>query len=255
MEPQTKLYALMKLDLKDTGEFVGVFATLNVEDAHGDITIPGAFGEQQVLISQYNHGSWGQGVDALPIGVGKIYEKGDEAIVEGEFDMSDDAAIKTYKKMQYVHAKGRVQEFSYALPEIDYEISEKDGHRVRILKKIRVNEVSPVLMGAGINTRLLAIKSILGEKIQPDELGGLKLLDHIELVTIASKGLAERLLALEALRKSKGKSVSEATLDKLPELRDAMASALQELGRVDVDPDLALAEFIRFQKTIARRRS
>jgi hypothetical protein len=33
------------------------------------------------------------------------------------------------------------------------------GESVRVLKKIRVNEISPVLMGVGVGTRLLAIKS------------------------------------------------------------------------------------------------
>lgn len=255
MDMQTKIFTMKSLELKDAGQFVGVFATMNVEDKHGDVTLPGAFGEQQVLISQYNHGSWGEGVNALPIGVGRIYEKGDDAIVEGEFDMADDAAVKTYNKMKYVHSKGRTQEFSYALPEIDWEMREVDGHRQRLLKKIRVNEVSPVLMGAGVNTRLLAVKSMLGQNMDTDVLGGMKLLDHIELVSWAVKGLATRLTSLQALREVNGKSVSEATLVKLPELRDAVALALKELNRVGTNPDEVLAEFVRFQKTMAQRRS
>lgn len=250
MDVQTKLYSMKSIELKEAGQFVGVFSTFNVEDSQGDVTLPGAIGEQSVIISQYNHGSWGAGVSALPIGVGKVYEKGEEAIVEGEFDMSDEAAVKTYKKMMYIKSKGRVQEFSYALPEIDFEYREQDGRRQRVLKRIRVNEVSPVLMGAGVNTRLLDIKSI-----KPDELIGLKLMDHIELIVVAAKGLADRLQKLDALRRTEGKSVSEATLDKLPELRDALALTLEELGRVGVDPDLALAEFVRFQKIAAQRRS
>jgi hypothetical protein len=246
MEVQTKIYELKSIELKEEGSFVGVFATLNVEDSQGDVTLPGAFGEQNVVISQYNHGSWGTGVAALPIGVGKIYERGEEAIVEGEFDMSDDAAVKTYKKMLYVKSKGRVQEFSYALPEIDWEMREVDGRRQRMLKKIRVNEVSPVLMGAGVNTRLLDIKA---------EGSGLKLVEHIDLVVKASKNLAERLQSLEELRRAEGKSVSEATLERLPELRDVMASVLEGLGRVSADPEAALTEFIRFQKHMAQRRS
>jgi hypothetical protein len=148
----------IKLDIDGEGTFQAVFATMNVIDKDGDLTEPGAFGTQQVLISQYNHGSWGDGADALPIGVGTIYEKDEEAVVQGEFDMSDEAAVKTYNKIKYLKEKGRTQEWSYALPEVDWETREIDGQRIRVLKKIKVPEVSPVIMGAGENTRLLDIK-------------------------------------------------------------------------------------------------
>lgn len=146
--------------LGDQGSFTGVFATLNVVDHDGDLTLPGAFGQQDVILSQYNHGSWGSGAGALPIGVGKIYEQGDNAIIEGEFNMDSEDAVKTWGTMKFLHEKGRVQEFSYALPEIDFEIREQDGQRIRVLKRIKVPEVSPVLMGAGMGTRLLSIKGI-----------------------------------------------------------------------------------------------
>jgi hypothetical protein len=154
----TKKYQFKDINLGEQGTFRAVFATLNVVDHDGDMTIPGAFGKQDVIISQYNHGSWGNGMNALPIGVGKIFEEGEDAVVEGEFNMENEAAKATYQTIRYLHEKDRTQEWSYALPEIDYEMRDVDGREVRVLKKIRVPEVSPVLMGAGIGTRLLDIK-------------------------------------------------------------------------------------------------
>lgn len=172
--PEQKILSISNLKFDDTeqGKFTGVFSTLNIIDKDDDITISGAFGTQNVILSQYNHGSWGQGAGALPIGVGVISEKGNEGIIEGEIDMDDPAAVAVYKKMKYLKSKGRVQEFSYSLPEIDYEYQERDGKRVRVLKRIKVNEVSPVLMGAGVNTRLLDIKSHEEKKAIPSHTTG-----------------------------------------------------------------------------------
>ena len=99
----------MKFDTDGEGTFTAVFATLKVVDKNGDITLPGAFGEQRVKISQYDHGSWGDGAKALPIGVGRIFESGDDAIVAGEFDMGDPDAVKTYNKLKYLHEKGHTR--------------------------------------------------------------------------------------------------------------------------------------------------
>ncbi len=267
MEPQIKIYSLKDLALTETGTFRAIFSTLNVEDQQGDVTLPGAFGEQKVLISQYNHGSWERGVAALPIGVGRIYEQGEEAIIEGEFDMDDPAAVSTYKKMKYIHAKGRVQEFSYALPEIDYEFREQNAHRVRVLKKIRVPEVSPVLMGAGIRTRLLDIKGGGDKTVTPEggetegefvsrciahyrsngydaeqaaaicyrvwrEGKSSKLLDHVALVTEDISALVARLSKVASLRESQGDSVGEATMQRVLGLRAKLLEMVTEVDRI-----------------------
>lgn len=155
----TKQYKIRDLKLEgDQGAFSAVFATLNVVDSDGDLTVPGAFGEQRVIVSAYGHGSWG---GALPVGKGRIYERGEEAIVEGRFFLDTQAGGETYKTVKNI---GDLQEWSYALPEIDYEIREEDGERIRVLKRIKVNEVSPVLMGSGVNTRLLDIKNISAKR-------------------------------------------------------------------------------------------
>ncbi len=240
----------LKLDSNGEGTFEAVISTFNVIDSDRDLTEPEAFGQQEVIISQYNHGSWGKGEQALPIGVGLISERGEEAIIRGEFDMTDEAAVKTYKKMKYLTEKGRRQEWSYSLPEIEYEIREIDGERIRILKKIRVNEVSPVLMGAGVNTRLLDIKA--------DKQGGIKLIDHIESVLADVKEVTERLQAVKEMREQKGKEIAPDTVEKMSDLECALKEAvekLEQLKQPDSELEAAmLVEQLRYQKIIADRR-
>ena len=117
----------IKIDTAGEGTFEAVFATMNKVDKDGDVTERGAFGEQDVVISQWNHGSWSSGAAGLPIGVGKIFERGDDAVVRGEFDLDDEDGKKTYRKLKYLHDKGRRVEWSYALPHIDYRMGDLQG--------------------------------------------------------------------------------------------------------------------------------
>lgn len=239
----------LKLDSAGEGTFEAVFATMNVIDSDRDLTEPGAFGRQEVIISQYNHGSWDSGAKALPIGVGVISERGEEAIINGEFDLADEEAKKTYEKIKYLQEKGRVQEWSYALPEFESEWRDIDGELIRVLKKIKVNEVSPVLMGSGVNTRLLDIKGT----------GGMKLIDHIQSVLDDVGEVTERLQAVKEMREEKGKDISPDTAEKMSDLECALKEAavkLEELKLPDSELEAEmLIEQMRYQKIIADRRA
>lgn len=158
-ETKTVRPVSFKFTDEQAGAFEAVFATLDVVDLDGDVILPGALGEQEVVISQYNHGSWGSGAEALPIGVGRIRETETEAIVAGQFDMSDPDAVKTRNKIKYLVDNNRRQEWSFALSDVEYHVGERGGQSVRFLEKIRAPEVSPVLQGAGIGTRVLSIKA------------------------------------------------------------------------------------------------
>lgn len=143
-------------DLKaegDAGDVQAVFATLGVIDSDGDRILAGAIGKQAVRLSAYGHGSWH---GALPVGRGRVYEDGNDAIFAGRFFTETEAGRETYLT---VKAMGDLQEWSFALPEIDFEVVNEDGRDVREIKRVVIPEVSPVLMGAGVNTRTLAIKS------------------------------------------------------------------------------------------------
>jgi hypothetical protein len=154
MDTEYKLTALKDFRLTEAGAFKALFAPFNVVDKQNDLTLPGAFGQQRVVISAYGHGSW---EGRLPVGKGRIYDGPDGGIVEGQFFLNTSGGKDTYT---IVKELGDLQEWSYALPEIDFEMGEHEGKKVRILKRIGVNEVSPVLMGAGNGTRTLEVKTM-----------------------------------------------------------------------------------------------
>ena len=64
--------------------------------------------------------------------------------------------METYKTVKNL---GDLQEWSYGFKVLDDEIGEFQGKQVRILKKLDVYEVSPVLIGAGVGTGTTSLKS------------------------------------------------------------------------------------------------
>lgn len=231
---KTKTCFLKEMDIKETGAFRAVFSTLNVKDKDGDITLPGAFGEQRVVIGGYNHGSWERGKNALPVGKGRIFEDGNNAIVEAQFFMDMEAGIETYKAVKNV---GDLQEWSYSLPQIDFEYRQEDGERTRILKKIRVNEVAPVLMGAGEGTRTLDVKS-----------QSIPLVEHMETVQAAVSELVERIKNLGELRAEENRHPSEDTMKRAALFKAVLADLCRELGEIQekhFEPYRMHMEFMR----------
>ncbi len=165
-ESEWKGAKLKNFKLSGEGIFRALFAPFNSIDKQGDLTLPGAFGTQRVIISSYGHGSW---KGDLPVGKGVIHDGDEGGIVEGQFFLDTTRGKDTYT---IVKELGDLQEWNYALPEIDFEMREIDGRQVRILKRIRVPEVSPVLMGAGNGTRTLAIKAYLSHRADDPEQAG-----------------------------------------------------------------------------------
>lgn len=139
----------------DRGEVSAVFSTFNVVDSDGDVTLPGAFTDgEDVLISSYGHQSWS---GALPVGKGTIRQTKSEAILDGQFFMDTTHGRDTFA---VVKALGGAQQWSYGFDTVDSEPGKFDGRDVTMLKRLKVHEVSPVLIGAGVNTRTLAVKAL-----------------------------------------------------------------------------------------------
>lgn len=146
----------LRVAVKDAeqGQVEAVFATLNVVDHDGDVTVPGAFKDgQQVRISAYGHGSW---TGALPVGKGVIRSSESEAVLQGEFFMDTQHGRDTFLTVKQL---GDLGEWSYGYDVLDSEEGDFEGKQVRFLKSLDVLEVSPVLLGAGIGTRTLAAKA------------------------------------------------------------------------------------------------
>lgn len=158
MTDQRKAFARVEIKDADRGEVAAVFSTLNVIDKDGDVTLPGAFTDgAPVAISAFGHRSWD---GALPVGKGTIRETSTEGVFEGRFFMDTQHGQDTFRTVKALSEDdGPGQEWSYSLRDVVSERGELDGKKVRLLKKITVNEVSPVLVGAGVDTRTLATKS------------------------------------------------------------------------------------------------
>lgn len=182
---ETKHYPASDVKVTDTGEVTAQIAQFNVIDHDGDVTLPGAFTEgQPVRMSAYNHSSWG---GALPVGKGTIHTDGDAAIFEGSFFMKTTAGRDTF---EVVKELGELGQWSYGFDVIEASHGEQEGRVVQFLKQLDVTEVSPVLRGAGIETRTLSVKSA-------DELFGKGMTDeeYAEQVECACQALLKRGLA------------------------------------------------------------
>ena len=235
--------AELKLDGDGEGTFEAVFATLDEIDRDGDTYDPGAFGNQDVVISQYNHGSWNGGASALPIGVGKISERGNKAVVSGEFNLANADAKATYDTLKYLYGKGRGVEWSFALPDTEWRTAEIDGRDVRVYTSITVPEVSPVLMGAGVDTELLSIKSggDMSEK-KDQEKEKKQFIVQLDETVLAVEQLVDRAAELSALRHDERKAVGRRSMRRMKTLSEALHDAVVKLDELLIDPSKANEE-------------
>ncbi len=137
----------------DTGEFECAFAQLNVIDLDGDVTVPGAFTSGEKVRVSY----WAHGWDQLPVGRGTIEERDGWAICKGRFFLDTASGVEHYKTVKNL---ADLQEWSYGFDILDAELGVFNGEEVRFLKRLKVHEVAPVMLGAGIGTHTTAIKGI-----------------------------------------------------------------------------------------------
>ncbi len=229
-----KSFSRVEIKDADKGEVEAVFATLNVVDSDGDVTPPGAFEDgAKVRISAYGHKSW-EGV--LPVGKGSIREVGDEAIMTGKFFMDIPEGLATFKVVKELGEDG-LQEWSYGYDPVEYSFGEFEDQQVRFLNKLKVHEVSPVLLGAGVGTRLLTAKA-----------AGLKFSEHVESVLADVDALITRAAEVVALRAEKGKTMSDTSADVLARLiksHDRLIELMTEPEH-DTSADDLRREFARY---------
>lgn len=207
----------------ETGEFSAVIATFNVVDKDGDVTLPGAFPEGKTIpISAYGHTSW-QG--ALPVGKGVIHQDDEKAWVDGKFFLDTTPGRETYLTVKALanEADGSAgQEWSYGYDAVDselgrFEIGDDIEQDVRFLKELDVHEASPVLLGAGIDTRLMDIKST-----QP-------FADEGEAALAAVTAFITRARSLADLRAKDGRTLSVTNIERLEVLGAALAEAVETI--------------------------
>ncbi len=197
----------------DQGEILAVIATLKAIDYDGDVTEPGAFGEQEAPI-QPAHG-W----MSAPLGKAAISEEDNQALALMKFNLETQAGKDWYQALKFDFETGEapLQQYSYGYDPAEYSFGEFEGQKVRFLKKLKVFEVSPVLLGAGINTQTLAVKSgILPAAGLTDEF------DNLESLLAGVSGWYGRAKALAAMRAKDGRPLSESNRERLGRLLKAV---------------------------------
>lgn len=157
---KTKAFSARLKLLGEPGQFEAIFSRFNVVDKHGDVTLPGAFTEgQAVRIS-----SWGHKWQDLPVGRGTIHQTATHAYVKGRFFLDTTGGRETYQTVKNLSPD--LQEWSYGYDVLESEPGAFQSQKVTFLKKLTVFEVSPVLIGAGVDTMTTAIKSA-GSDLSP----------------------------------------------------------------------------------------
>jgi hypothetical protein len=153
---QTKTTATgVEIKSEERGEVTAIFATFNVVDKDGDVTLPGAFTEgARTDVSSYGHQIHFGGV---PVGEGVIRSNRKEARIEATFYMDTIEGANTFR---LIKARGSRQEWSYGYDVLNApETMLIDGVKANVLRKLEVLEVSPVWRGAGVGTRTVAAKA------------------------------------------------------------------------------------------------
>ena len=227
---KTKKFRLKQIE-DAAGEVNAVIATLNVKDHDGDVTLPGAFGEQEVpIVPTHNWGS-------VPLGKAKIREDGDDVVAEMRCNLDIEDGRKWYSALKFDFENGPPkQEYSYGYDILESDRGTQDGEPVQLLKKLKVIEVSPVMLGAGKYTRTLEVK----HKENPngaDSWSGMTMEQHAESVERALQSFVDRSKALAALREKEGRTLSRANKERLSRLRGMIAGIGQDIDTLLSESD------------------
>lgn len=224
----------------EKGEVEAVFSTFNVVDKDGDVTLPGAIKDgAEVVISAYGHQSH---YGALPIGKGVIKTSDTEATIQAKFFLNTTAGRDTF---EVVKELGPLGEWSYSLHDVVSKSGEMNGERVNFLESIFVKEVSPVLIGAGVNTRTLVAK-------------GLKFSEEGGAVVAAVKSYLDRAQEVMVLRSEKGRALSDESVQFLKELDESLVMLRDLLDTkaedaAEVTPEEVPADIAAIAADVLRR--
>jgi len=143
-------FELKELD-QQTGKFVGYAAKFNNVDHGGDKILPGAFGnvDAKEVRGLWQH-DWNQPIFA-PI---SFKDDGVGLLMEGQLVMEVQQAREALA-LAKLNALGGLS-IGYGAEEYDYE----DGGRVRVLKKVKLWEVSMVTFPMNPDAKILDAKGL-----------------------------------------------------------------------------------------------
>lgn len=220
---QVKSLAGAKLKaLDEEGRGLAVIATLNVVDKDGDVTLPGAVGEQVVKIVPTH--DWSH----VPLGKATLKETGDEVIAEFGLNLAIQAARDWHSAMKLdLESPPPLQEWSYGFTITEFSFGQFEDQDVRFLSGLKVHEISPVMVGAGVNTRTLALK-------EGEERPSMKLADQIDGVLTELSAVIDRCAAIKQVRAEDGRDLSPVRYTELKEVSLALEQLYEVQNRIQV---------------------
>ncbi len=251
MERKRARHYIKSLD-EATRTVTGIFAVHGNIDDGGDMSVPGSFSKRLAgarVRFLWNHDSWQPpiasilsirevGREELPP---KVLEKAPEATggVEVTRRYYEDVPLADWVWKAIL--AGDVTEMSYAYEVHGYEIREVGERKVRVLTDVELFDVSDV--NWGMNPATAGVKGVIPG-------AGLTFSEHSEAVVSAVEEFLVRVKDRKAFREQEGRTLSEPVWARLRKLQEDLAAILQE-AEPPADPQEALAEFVRFQQTLA----
>ena len=242
----------IQLDLKADGDApegagTATFSTFNIVDHDGDVVAPGAFQDQkEVPIGAYQHA-----IDKLPVGKGIIRSDNERAHIDGSFFLDTphgDATYRTIKNLDDI-------EWSYIFTVEDSEVTpdftvgDDLHHDVRILKKLDVWSIDPVLRGAGIGTGTDSIKSIATQSFA----------DHADELLSTVGAFTARAQSRYEMRAKEDRTLSAddririaALVSELQALKVRLEDVLQEPVQNNVELQQLHAQFLELDSRLRR---
>lgn len=237
---KTEIKSMLVEKMDDAGHGLARLATLSEVDHDGDTYTAGAFGwkegEEQwaPMLPAHNRG-------AMPIGKVRVYEEGGVALAELHLNLDTAAGKDWQSHLKFDLAKGKAtQEWSYGFGIVDAAYEQRGDDRIRVLKRVDVHEVSPVVRGAGVGTATLAMKGSFA--------------DQLDAAIAALDDLVGRAGDIAQLRAGDGRAMSKARLDQLAGLK-ARLDQLLVAGRCDAADPVAEAVAADWLTRDARRRA
>lgn len=201
----------------DKGLVDAVVSTFGVIDTDGDVTSKSTFTDgAEVVVSGYGHTSWD---GSLPLGKGTLATSDTEAIAHLQFFLDTPHGLAAFNTIKGL---GPLQEWSYSLENTVAHAGEVDGQPARFLDSTIVKEVSPVLRGASIGTRTLAVKG-----------ADMKFSEHADAVLTEVDALVARASEVVTLRATQGKTIGTESA----ELLTRLDGSLDRLKALLVEPE------------------
>ena len=161
MEIERKTFRGEIKQLGDSGAFEAIIATLNVVDSDGDIILPGAFQDAVISVLPAHDSR------SVPLGKAQMEDRDDKAIAVGQYNLDIPAAKDWHNALKFdLKTPPVIQEWSFAFRILESSMETRDGEDIRILEKLDIMEVSPVLRGSGVGTGTLAAKQRFVDQLE-----------------------------------------------------------------------------------------